>query len=1278
MEHPSPDSVSSTSSSDHKKAELSDSLKQLQLLQAFQAGDIKQVDNLLHNKSKDECTHALFISIQCANVQMVKHILSVFDVDVNAYDKNKNTPLHLAAMAGRQDIVEALLLHPDINYNLVNANNKKAYQVATSPQLMDFMKGFYVTYTKETAREFKKAFKERNLESMDYLMRHNKFNDAIDLNEVDIKTGQTYLHVATKAKDAELVKWLLDNGADPYRRDKFGKLPTDYTKDENMRSLLRSYSGNRDSSSAPAVPQHMSGYLKKWTNYKSGYKLRWFTLNNGVLSYYKNQDDASSACRGSINLKLARLVHDPKQPTVFQVIGKGSVRYSVKANSPVEAKKWIAAISSAIENDEEANKPNVTADNASFGTHDLAPAAHKFTQSNASGNSGWDDNESDIDRAQLPSRENFEFNVNIAKLQVETLHKLIDSAMQTEKVKKDPSLSQVFDGISNSFNTLHKTVLEMLDLQRQAEHYYKRKLDNAKAINALWAENLKTVVEEQDQIEERYHRSEAHRRRTKRAFRRLAASLKKRPSDKDNKLHIHYDDGAMSSTSYSTDFTDDEEETNTKDEFFDVDAHDNNHTNKAEPSQTANNVHEIREPSFSSEHKPQPSLKTTTDVSSPETKQNIADIQKTTLTDQTEEFTERRDNNGSIPSKQPSDEQHLGKESLPSQQSTVSNHHRKESIPSKQPTEGQHARQESLPSQQTTETKHLRKESTPSKQPTEGQHARQESLPSQQSTETKHLRKESIPSKQPSGGQQLRQESLPSQQSSESKQSTQHQQPVEAQKSIQSDVSAPKAKEVSEKPASHQAKPSNASQLSQNTDDTQAKEAPKEASIPDNASTASTKVSNDSHLKPDADKKSVSSELTHASKPSLDEKTMQLAKQIAVSFHGYEAPMRENLDVNDDRPKISLWGILKGMIGKDMTKMTLPVSFNEPTSLLQRVAEDMEYTELLDQASHNKDPYQRILYVAAFAASEYASTLNRVAKPFNPLLGETYEFCHPQRGFRFIVEQVSHHPPVGAAYSESANWKYYGESSVKSKFYGKSFDISPLGTWFLELRHPSGEVELYTWKKVTSSVVGIILGSPSVDNYGQMHIVNHSSGINCVLDFKPRGWRGTNAHEVKGSVQSTDDTPKWMVNGHWNDKIFGQQPNGNKMLLWQNHERPPRPFNLTPFAISLNALTPQLKPWLPPTDTRLRPDQRAMENGQYDLAASEKNRLEEKQRKKRRMREQGEMPPWSPRWFSAAKHPVTGEDYWQFNNEYWKIREEAGEAHLAGKEFEWPNVDDIF
>lgn len=113
------------------------------------------------------------------------------------------------------------------------------------------------------------------------------------------------------------------------------------------------------------------------------------------------------------------------------------------------------------------------------------------------------------------------------------------------------------------------------------------------------------------------------------------------------------------------------------------------------------------------------------------------------------------------------------------------------------------------------------------------------------------------------------------------------------------------------------------------------------------------------------------------------------------------------------------------MIGKDMTKMTLPVSFNEPTSLLQRVAEDMEYTDLLDTAADRADSTERMVYVAAFAASEYASTIGRVAKPFNPLLGETYEYVRPDKDYRFFIEQVSHHPPIGAAWAESPRWDYY-------------------------------------------------------------------------------------------------------------------------------------------------------------------------------------------------------------------------------------------------------------
>lgn len=374
--------------------------------------------------------------------------------------------------------------------------------------------------------------------------------------------------------------------------------------------------------------------------------------------------------------------------------------------------------------------------------------------------------------------------------------------------------------------------------------------------------------------------------------------------------------------------------------------------------------------------------------------------------------------------------------------------------------------------------------------------------------------------------------------------------------------------------------------------------------------------------------------------------------------------------------------------------MTLPVSFNEPTSLLQRVAEDMEYTDLIDEAASRADSTERMVYIAAFAVSEYASTIGRVAKPFNPLLGETYEYCRPDKGFRFFIEQVSHHPPVGAAWAESENWDYYGESAVKSKFYGKSFDINPLGTWFLRLRPKVSAgaepvEELYTWKKVTSSVIGIITGSPTVDNYGPMEIKNHTTGEVCILDFKARGWKASSAYQVSGKVLDSSGSPRFSLGGRWSEKLYARFTPGYEaavdgpskgkeanqaFLVWEAHARPTGiPFNLTPFVVTLNAVPDRLRAELPHTDTRLRPDQRAMEDGEYDLAATEKNRVEEKQRAARRARE-ADGEEYEPKWFKQETDHTTGETYWQVTKSadgrpsYWDARERR----------DWSRAEDIF
>ena len=86
--------------------------------------------------------------------------------------------------------------------------------------------------------------------------------------------------------------------------------------------------------------------------------------------------------------------------------------------------------------------------------------------------------------------------------------------------------------------------------------------------------------------------------------------------------------------------------------------------------------------------------------------------------------------------------------------------------------------------------------------------------------------------------------------------------------------------------------------------------------------------------------------------------------------------------------------------------LTIPkVNFNEPLSMLQRMVEDFIYSDILAKAASCDTTLEELTYVAAFATSCYAA--NRVNKPFNPMLGETYE-CdrRAELGWRCFMEQV--------------------------------------------------------------------------------------------------------------------------------------------------------------------------------------------------------------------------------------------------------------------------------
>ena len=88
--------------------------------------------------------------------------------------------------------------------------------------------------------------------------------------------------------------------------------------------------------------------------------------------------------------------------------------------------------------------------------------------------------------------------------------------------------------------------------------------------------------------------------------------------------------------------------------------------------------------------------------------------------------------------------------------------------------------------------------------------------------------------------------------------------------------------------------------------------------------------------------------------------------QIVLLEEDDDEPLeREELPwLKDPNAKVSIWAIIKDSIGKDISKLSVPVYFNDCTSLLQKCAQAMEYNEILECAGEETDPFKRLALIA--------------------------------------------------------------------------------------------------------------------------------------------------------------------------------------------------------------------------------------------------------------------------------------------------------------------------
>ncbi|VDK30125.1 unnamed protein product [Gongylonema pulchrum] len=246
---------------------------------------------------------------------------------------------------------------------------------------------------------------------------------------------------------------------------------------------------------------------------------------------------------------------------------------------------------------------------------------------------------------------------------------------------------------------------------------------------------------------------------------------------------------------------------------------------------------------------------------------------------------------------------------------------------------------------------------------------------------------------------------------------------------------------------------------------------------------------------------------------------------------------------------------------------------------------------------------------------------------------------------------------------------------MTSRFRGKYLSVTPTGYTHVKFVESGNE---YIYKKVTTTVHNIIVGKLWIDNHGEMLIENHKTRDKCVLKFHPY------------SYFSREPPRKWLIQGVWDShldmlRVTKEVDSGGNarfetdspIRIWTINppvykfcsENSEKMYYFTKLAIELN----EMEPGVALTDSRLRPDQRLMEEGKWDEANEMKLKIEEKQRSTRRQREalaekalqKGEpFEEYKPLWFTKGQHASSGALIHIFTGEYWE-KKKAGDWSMC-------------
>jgi len=200
-----------------------------------------------------------------------------------------------------------------------------------------------------------------------------------------------------------------------------------------------------------------------------------------------------------------------------------------------------------------------------------------------------------------------------------------------------------------------------------------------------------------------------------------------------------------------------------------------------------------------------------------------------------------------------------------------------------------------------------------------------------------------------------------------------------------------------------------------------------------------------------------------------------------------------------------IWDFLKTLgqkflQGADLSSTPFPVYINEPRSYLEMLCDGWcTAPTYLTQAAKTTDPVERLKLVITFAISGLHNTVH-LKKPFNPILGETYQATF-EDGTEVFCEQTCHHPPITAWELVGPDREYflYGYGEWTASFRGNSVKGAQRGALFVDFK--DGTKIKYNLPLVLLN--GVLYGERIMDYEGTLNFADEKNGLLATIHIPP-------------------------------------------------------------------------------------------------------------------------------------------------------------------------------